>query len=297
MNDRIDDLAPWRRRRVLLVVGGAALAAALALALLRPAVSEFDPEARLAGANEALLPRISPEEAGLVSDELELAARYAERFGTTALVVARNGHVVYEYYAPDFDRRSLIDARALAPALARVALRAARDDRLPIAGSTPLREDAGSAPALAHAIETAAGEPYAAYVSENVWTPLGAADAYLWRAGESESGDEHAACCLHATTEDLVRLGELLVNDGLYRGEQIVSASTIPARESFAGSEGLRLWLILPERLVVLRTGSEPGTDSGWDDARIPAMMARAADGDGARDPREAPDPALFAPH
>lgn len=296
MNEERDELRPWRKRRVIFAVLGAALLAGLALALLRPAVSEFDPAARLVGTDEAPLPRVEPEQAGFAPDELELAARYGERFGAMALVVARNGHVVYESYAPTFDRDSLIDARAFAPELGRMALRAARDDRLPVEPMEAIRDDAGSVAQLASAIEAAAGMPYAAYVSQNIWAPLGATDAYLWR--ERSGDDVHAACCLFARTEDLVRVGELIVNEGVYRGEQIVSDSPGPVPERIADDHGLRLWLVPEQRIVILRTGSEPEAGSDWDEERIPALIAGAAANRASlQGSREMADPAMFAPH
>jgi CubicO group peptidase (beta-lactamase class C family) len=155
---------------------------------------------------------------------------------------------------------------------------------------------------VAMALERAAKERYAQYLSDALWRRLGAADAWLWldRAG----GMAHADCCLIARQGDWVRLGELLAEGGRFEGDEVVAPKWValmlaPAKgnSSYGGGlklkpgksseayalpdvfavegRGNRMWLVPSMSLVILRTGGTLGGD--WDDARIPNLIIRGA--------------------
>jgi CubicO group peptidase (beta-lactamase class C family) len=155
---------------------------------------------------------------------------------------------------------------------------------------------------VAMALERAAKERYAQYLSEALWRRLGAADGWLWldRAG----GMAHADCCLIARQGDWVRLGELLASGGRFEGDEVVTPKwvaqmLVPAKgnTSYGGSlklkpgraseayalpgvfavegRGNRMWLVPSMSLVILRTGGALGGD--WDDSRIPNLIIRGA--------------------
>jgi CubicO group peptidase (beta-lactamase class C family) len=164
---------------------------------------------------------------------------------------------------------------------------------------------------LAHIIERTTGQQYASYVSERLWKPIGAADAWfmLDRAG----GTPHASCCLRARLGDWMRVAELLVNDGKFQGEQIVPAAwvrtmltsgngeharglgyqvwsgqppNVPhhASERYAaemfylkGFGQTRLWIVPSLGLTILRAGTNADVDPKWDDSRIPNLIIRGA--------------------
>lgn len=169
---------------------------------------------------------------------------------------------------------------------------------------------------LSLVLERATGERFASYLSQALWRRIGAADAWLYldRAG----GEAHADCCMLAHQGDWIRVGELMLRDGNYRGYEIMRPGWITlmrtparanpdygayvrlsaraagasepyvARDAFAvdGGGGNRLWLIPSLEIAILRTGGEPG-GRGFDDARIPNLIVR-----GARDFRpQAPRP------
>jgi CubicO group peptidase (beta-lactamase class C family) len=157
---------------------------------------------------------------------------------------------------------------------------------------------------LALVIERAAKERYASYMSTAVWRRVGAADAWLWldRAG----GEAHADCCMLARQGDWIRIGQLLVKDGNYRGDEVVrpgwvAKMLVPAKgnanfgsfvrlgarneagmEPYASSDvfvidssgGNRLWLIPSMQMAILRMGRHV---SDWDDARIPNLIIHGA--------------------
>jgi CubicO group peptidase (beta-lactamase class C family) len=160
---------------------------------------------------------------------------------------------------------------------------------------------------LALVIEHASGMRYADYVSQVLWQRLGAADAWLWvdRAG----GAAHADCCLLARQGDWIRVGQLLVSDGRYRGSELLRPAWVtlmrtpaPAQGDYGaflrvgarvrgssepyaapdlfvldGGPGNRMWMVPSLQLVVLLLGASGEGGAAWDDTRIPNLVMRGA--------------------
>jgi len=159
---------------------------------------------------------------------------------------------------------------------------------------------------LSLALERATGERYASYLSQALWRRIGASDAWLYL--DRPAGAAHADCCMLARQGDWIRVAELLLGDGNYRGYEIirpgwVQAMRLPARanhdygaylrlsaaaagasEPYAAPDtyaldndgGNRLWLIPSLHLAVLCSASAPrGAD--FDDARIPNLIVGGA--------------------
>ncbi len=192
-------------------------------------------------------PRVAPGEAGLDTAALEAAVVYAGARRTTALVVGRGGHIVFEKYwsgttfdtpvAPGFD-----------PALAALAVGSALDDRLigsidePLSNYVPdLAADSGaitlrellardraelsldqSVDLLALVLEAATKQPYERLVAGKLWQPLVGGDLEFQR-GESKLRPQgvSAACCVRARVGDWMRVGEILANNGNFEGGQV----------------------------------------------------------------------------
>jgi CubicO group peptidase (beta-lactamase class C family) len=159
---------------------------------------------------------------------------------------------------------------------------------------------------LALALERATGERYASYLSEALWRRIGASDAWLYL--DRPAGAAHADCCMLARQGDWIRVAELLLGDGNYRGYEIIrpgwvqtlrqparanhdygaylrlSAAAAGAREPYAAPDtyavdnegGNRLWIIPSLQLAVLCTASGP-RDADFDDARIPNLIVGGA--------------------
>lgn len=92
-------------------------------------------------------------------------------------------------------------------------------------------------------LERATGVPYEQYFSERLWAPLGAADAefYLDRDG----GMPATYCCFRASARDWLRLGALLVNDGVANGRQVLPPGWVQqmSRSSSVNPHyGLQIW-------------------------------------------------------
>jgi len=181
--------------------------------------------------------------------------------------------------------------------------------------NTPLGAPPGSArreqPAdprlLALVIERVSRERYASYLSRTVWRRVGAADA--WLRLDRPGGTALADCCLLARQGDWIRIGQLLVRDGNYRGAEVIrpgwitllrsptradpqygaymrlAAGSTPGVEPYAaddvsvveGAGGNRLWLLPSLQIAILCTGAPEGRDAAWSDSRIPNLIMRAA--------------------
>ena len=96
-------------------------------------------------------------------------------------------------------------------------------------------------------LQRATGEPYARYLSRELWHPLGAGDAYVTL--DRPGGMARTFASLLATPEDWVRVGTLFLNDGAVGGKSIVPAGWIakmtdpsPANPNY----GYQIWRAAP---------------------------------------------------
>lgn len=233
----------------------------------------------LAGANEPAPPRVSPEEEGIDPAALEAAAEYAGKRNSSALIVGRRGHIVYEKYWNGTGFDTPVNTGGFNGAITAIAVGIAVDDRKLIVLDDlreQLRTDPRAVPAI---LEKATGQPYAEYLSQRLWKRLGAADASL-------SADR---CCLIARQGDWMRVGQILANDGVYQGDELVAPRWVQemvqsglhvsrGTEAFAtddvrylqGAGRSRLWVVPSLSLIILRTGSDPDDPQDWDETYIP---------------------------
>jgi len=332
----------------------------------------YQPRERLAGGDQPVAPRVTPELESLESQALTAAAAYAAAQGSLALIVARHDHIVLERYWQGSSFDTLTDAQSFTRLLAALAAGAAishrkigwpdepigyivrelaRDRRSAITVRNLMQLTSGLAPPapgrapwgeaaralygtdivaaararplagmpgesrapqsadpqlLALALERATGERYASYLSEALWRRIGASDAWLYL--DRPAGAAHADCCMLARQGDWIRVAELLLGDGNYRGYEIIhpgwvqamrmpsradrdygaylrlTAAAAGAREPWVAPDtyavdnegGNRLWLVPSLQIAVLCTASAPrGPD--FDDARIPNLIVGGA--------------------
>ena len=143
-------------------------------------------------------PRISPAEAGIDPAAIQLAVDYAGKRRTSALVIGRNGHIVYEKYWGDTTIDTQLSSNDFARVLPALLVGTAMNDRLIVnldeplssyltefanepAGSDTLRElladrangAAESTELVALILERLTKQPYETLVSERLWKPLG----------------------------------------------------------------------------------------------------------------------------
>lgn len=74
-------------------------------------------------------------------------------------------------------------------------------------------------------IERATGKPYIDFLSTRLWRKIGASDARVWL--DREGGSPRGFCCLQASARDWLRIGELIRNQGQWRGTRILPATWI----------------------------------------------------------------------
>ncbi|THU40073.1 serine hydrolase [Niastella caeni] len=70
-------------------------------------------------------------------------------------------------------------------------------------------------------LEKATGKSLSAYASEKLWQPMGAEHAALWST-DHIGGDEKAYCCFNSNARDFARLGQLMLDSGRWKGNEII---------------------------------------------------------------------------
>lgn len=84
---------------------------------------------------------------------------------------------------------------------------------------------------LAEVIEVATGLSISEYASNRLWRKIGAENDALWSLDKT-SGMEKAFCCFNSTARDFARIGQLVLNNGKWNGEKVVSADYIEVATS-----------------------------------------------------------------
>jgi CubicO group peptidase (beta-lactamase class C family) len=71
-------------------------------------------------------------------------------------------------------------------------------------------------------LEKATGMSLSTYASRKLWQPLGAEHPALWST-DKESGHEKAYCCFNSNTRDFARIGQLMLDSGRWKGQEIIT--------------------------------------------------------------------------
>jgi CubicO group peptidase (beta-lactamase class C family) len=101
-------------------------------------------------------------------------------------------------------------------------------------------------------LQRAIGKPYAGYVSEKLWQPLGAKPARLWM--DRENGMPKAYSFFQARPRDWLRIGLAIKNNGAVNGKQVIPANWLMQMKTPSSNNpkyGLQLWIgspYVPER-------------------------------------------------
>ncbi|MDX2145815.1 MAG: serine hydrolase [Rhodospirillaceae bacterium] len=96
-------------------------------------------------------------------------------------------------------------------------------------------------------LERATGKPYAQFLSEALWQPMGGADAHVWRQGQGQTPRTYTA--LMARPEDWVRVGRLIKDRGQLDGREIVPATYMDAMltpSALNPNYGFQIWFAQP---------------------------------------------------
>jgi CubicO group peptidase (beta-lactamase class C family) len=80
----------------------------------------------------------------------------------------------------------------------------------------------GDTQLLAFILEKATGKSVSDYLSEKIWSKVGAELPAQWSLDHKE-GHEKAYCCIYSDAKDFARFGKLMLDSGMWNGQQIVS--------------------------------------------------------------------------
>ena len=254
-------------------------------------------------------PRATLEDEQIDAAALNAAAEYAGTHNSTALIVSRHGHIVFERYWKGSGPDTVIETPGFGGTVAAMLVGIAMEQRHissvnePVGSlvesfatgdysSMTIREllQLQDVEPLVKLIEGLSHKRYSAFLSRELWKPLAAGDAKV--RIDRGNGLALADCCLVARQADWMRIAQLLIDDGQYQGARILPAGW--ARQMAVASahdpeQGSHLWLGIPRdgfymrtagtdrlwlhpalHLAVLRIG-RPSQD--WDEGRIPSLV------------------------
>jgi CubicO group peptidase (beta-lactamase class C family) len=101
-----------------------------------------------------------------------------------------------------------------------------------------------SAELIAVVIERATKRRYGEFVSREILQPIGAAGGEIWV--DRPGGLAHAGCCILLPGESFLRLGLLLMDDGVWRGRRLLPEGYVQAMKTPTPQNpryGLGLWI------------------------------------------------------
>ncbi|MEN8121244.1 MAG: serine hydrolase [Bacteroidota bacterium] len=79
----------------------------------------------------------------------------------------------------------------------------------------------GNTQILAFILKKATGMNVADYASEKLWKPLGAKGDALWSV--DKKGMEKAFCCFNSNARDFARIGQMILNGGMFDDVEVIS--------------------------------------------------------------------------
>lgn len=180
---------------------GLVMAGLVILAVVQLWPTQRAERVRIDGIGEdAALARADAASELVLAEALDAARAEAAERGVKAFIVHRRGHRVFEYFAGGVGGDHQVDGAELAAAVLQLALHQPEDATADLAS-------------------------VALHVSERIWLPLRAADAWLF-----DQGDLHPRrCCIEARLDDWTRVADLLNATGTYHGERVVAADAVRA--------------------------------------------------------------------
>lgn len=117
----------------------------------------------------------------------------------------------------------------------------------------------GNSQLLGIILENATGMAATEFLEKNVWRKMNTENDLLWSL-DHEDGMEKSFCCIYGTSRDFAKIGQLILNEGMWNGKQIISTETLKTllepineKERFYG---LHFWRYEdPDHLVLYARG------------------------------------------
>jgi CubicO group peptidase (beta-lactamase class C family) len=75
---------------------------------------------------------------------------------------------------------------------------------------------------LSFIIEEVTGKSVSEYFSEKIWKKIGPLNDAMWTL-DKKDGREKAYCCFYSNASDFAKVGQLVLNKGLWNGERVIS--------------------------------------------------------------------------
>jgi CubicO group peptidase (beta-lactamase class C family) len=138
---------------------------------------------------------------------------------------------------------------------------------------------------LAGIVEKASGKKLDEYLRDELFAPLGIA-GFSWM--RDPAGNPHVLAGLQLDARDLARIGQLMLDGGVYAGKRLLDAGfvaeSVRAAQPFSPTGGL-LWWVIPEwsKLVI----DQPLLDTWRQGGADPAFLAALAPLVGREIPRQ----------
>jgi hypothetical protein len=197
-------------RRAAIAIGSAVILLALGC------TQSSTPHVVVAGGDAGGLPRALPAQERIDAAALERALQDPAAAQLAAFVVVRDEYLVFERYGHGLAADSIIDGGHFAEGLVAMAAGVASQQ-----GALNLDTMRGFDPgALRAAIEAGTQQQYESYLSNKIWRPINASQA--WVELPAKGTATPADCCLHARVLDWMRVASLLVGDGRFEGKQVL---------------------------------------------------------------------------
>jgi CubicO group peptidase (beta-lactamase class C family) len=134
----------------------------------------------------------------------------------------------------------------------------------------------GDTQLLAMVVERATGLPLARFAEQRLWQPMGAQHDASWSLDSQAGGVARGFCCLNARAVDYLRFGLMVLNEGLFNGQRIVSARWL--RDSTAAQTD-RPGDSDAARRNIERAGTPQAAFYGWQWRRRPLPTAGSESG------------------
>ncbi|MEW6055231.1 MAG: serine hydrolase [Bdellovibrionota bacterium] len=139
-------------------------------------------------------------------------------------------------------------------------------------------------------LERATGQRFSQYLSQKLWKPLQASEAFVWL--DRPGGSAKTYCCIFASAQDWARVGQLMLDLGKTAGQRVVSEKWVkkmvtpsPYNKEYGfltwldsgfyyldGKGRQRVYVLPKESLVIVRLGEHA---RGWDHLRLPDLFRK----------------------